>query len=628
MRETKFINQNKEKWKEFEKTMDGGYRNPEKLLHLFVQILDDLSFSRTFYPNRSVRVYLNGLAQQIFFAIYKNRKSRVSRFFSFWTEELPQMVFQARKELLLSFLIFSLSILIGALSTAMDSEFPTLILGERYVDMTLENIEKNDPMAVYKSKGKFGDSIGITVNNLYVAFLAYALGVFYFGTIIILIKNGIMVGVFQYFFIERDLFWESFLTIWIHGTLEISAIIIAGAAGLTMGKGLIFPGTYRRLQAFQLSARRGIKVMIGIAPIFIIAGFIEGYLTRYTEAPDLLRGFFIFACFLFVVLYYVVFPYIKAQVGFTTDMQERHIPPDKEEQINYKEIKGTAQIFINIFQFYRTHRVKIGITALIAAIIYCVFIFLTAGQSASQLFFFPDYLFGRANSIGQFIYSSRNWLIPIISIISLSILSWMRSESSPIRATSSRISIIVDSLKIILAVVVIHLLFMTTSWNTLGLPVFFGFGLYNLVLLLFALPFLLMWMFIMFFENRNPFSAIQKSIALVRQKFSIVFGLYLALVSICTIFLLIIDTFLLTFLLEVVYWVVQLEEAKMLQFDAVFLAFVTLFILYLVLSLIIIGAGLLYHSSIEIMEAHDLHEKIQTIGISQKIKGLEREAQV
>ena len=76
--------------------------------------------------------------------------------------------------------------------------------------------------------------------------------------------------------IKKGLFVESFLTIWIHGTLEISAIIIAGAAGLTMGKGLVFPGTFRRIQAFQRSARRGLKIMVGIFPIFVVAGFIEG----------------------------------------------------------------------------------------------------------------------------------------------------------------------------------------------------------------------------------------------------------------------------------------------------------------------------------------------------------------
>ncbi len=74
MRETKFIEQNQDKWNEFEKVLEKGTENPEELNDLFIQITDDLSFSRTFYPNRSVRVYLNGLAQRVFTRIYKNKK--------------------------------------------------------------------------------------------------------------------------------------------------------------------------------------------------------------------------------------------------------------------------------------------------------------------------------------------------------------------------------------------------------------------------------------------------------------------------------------------------------------------------------------------------------------------------
>ena len=74
MRETNFIEQNKKKWKDFERVLDGQYEDPEKLNELFIQVTDDLSYSRTYYPNRSVRVYLNGLAQKVFFSIYKSKK--------------------------------------------------------------------------------------------------------------------------------------------------------------------------------------------------------------------------------------------------------------------------------------------------------------------------------------------------------------------------------------------------------------------------------------------------------------------------------------------------------------------------------------------------------------------------
>ena len=283
MRETNFINQNKEKWEEYEEMLDRNATDPDRLNRLFVQITDDLSYSRTFYTNRSVRVYLNNLAQQIFFNIYKNKKSPLRRLLSFWVEELPRLVYESRIAFRVAFVVFVCSMIIGAFSAQMDPDFPRVILGDGYVDMTIQNIETGDPMAVYKDRSQFGMALGITANNLFVAFLTFLLGAFFcIGSIGILINNGIMVGSFQHFFYDKGVFQESFLTIWTHGTLEISAIIIAGAAGITMGQGLVFPGTLSRLQAFQISARRGLKIMVGLVPIFIVAGFIEGYLTRYT----------------------------------------------------------------------------------------------------------------------------------------------------------------------------------------------------------------------------------------------------------------------------------------------------------------------------------------------------------
>ena len=98
-----------------------------------------------------------------------------------------------------------------------------------------------------------------------------------------------MVGSFQTFFFQNEVGFESMLGIWLHGTLEISAIILAGGAGLTLGRGLLFPGTFTRFEAFQMSAQRGIKVMLGITPVFIIAGFIESFATRFTDAPSILQ---------------------------------------------------------------------------------------------------------------------------------------------------------------------------------------------------------------------------------------------------------------------------------------------------------------------------------------------------
>jgi len=122
-----------------------------------------------------------------------------------------------------------------------------------------------------------------------------------------------MLGSFQYFFYEQGLLGEAALAIWTHGTLEISAIIVAGAAGIIMGNGWLFPKTYTRIESFRRSAARGGKIVLGTVPIFIIAGFLESYVTRHTQFPFGLRLSFILVSLGFVIMYYVVYPHLLAK---------------------------------------------------------------------------------------------------------------------------------------------------------------------------------------------------------------------------------------------------------------------------------------------------------------------------
>ena len=85
-------------------------------------------------------------------------------------------------------------------------------------------------------------------------------------------------------------------------------IIIAGAAGITMGNGWLFPGTYPRLVSFRRAARRGMKIVVGTVPVFIVAGFIESFLTRHTHAPAVLRFGLIALSAAFIAYYYIYLP--------------------------------------------------------------------------------------------------------------------------------------------------------------------------------------------------------------------------------------------------------------------------------------------------------------------------------
>ena len=310
MKEAVFIRLNKTKWEQYESCLKNmGQQSPDLLADIYIDITNDLSFAQSHYPASKITFYLNGLSTKLHQYIHQKKKQKFSRIITFWTQDVPEVMYHSRKELKYSFLIFMVSVLIGAFSTAKDDEFSRLILGDYYVDMTLRNIEKDDPMAVYKSMDEGIMFWGITINNIRVSFYVFIAGIFTsIASAYLLVSNGIMLGSFQYFFYEHGLLWDSFLTIWIHGTLEISAIVVAGAAGITMGNGWLFPKTYSRLVSFGQSARRGVKIVIGTIPIFIIAGFLESYITRHTEFPDAVRLMIILLSLSFVIFYYIIYP--------------------------------------------------------------------------------------------------------------------------------------------------------------------------------------------------------------------------------------------------------------------------------------------------------------------------------
>ncbi|WP_294634889.1 stage II sporulation protein M [uncultured Bacteroides sp.] len=310
MKEVTFIRCNIEKWKETEKMVEQATSlSPDAVADVYTDLTADLAFAQTHFPASRITIYLNNLASALHNKIYRNKREKWTRVITFWTREIPQTMYEARRELRTSFLVFVISVVIGVISTVGDSDFVRLILGDYYVDMTLDNISKGTPMAVYDSSSELPMFLGITLNNVMVSFRCFAMGILTsFGTGYMLFSNGVMLGAFQTFFFQHGLLWESMLAIWLHGTLEIWAIIVAGAAGLALGNGWLFPGTYSRMEAFRRGARRGVKIVAGTVPVFIMAGFIEGFITRHTELPDALRLGVILISLAFILLYYIYLP--------------------------------------------------------------------------------------------------------------------------------------------------------------------------------------------------------------------------------------------------------------------------------------------------------------------------------
>ena len=313
MKEVTFIRQNIEKWRDVELMVENSVETaPDVQADAYIDLTSDLAYAQTHFPQSRITLYLNNLASALHNQIYRNKRESISRLVTFWTQEIPQTIWEARHALMASFIIFVISVAIGLVSQLGDDSFARLILGDQYVDMTLDNIAKGEPMAVYDSGAETEMFLGITWNNVKVSFMVFVMGVFTsLGTGFLLFQNGVMVGSFQTFFFQQGLGFESMLAIWLHGTLEIWAIIVSGAAGITLGNGWLMPGTYGRLTSFMMAARRGLKIIVGTVPIFVMAGFIEGFATRHTEWPTWLRLTIIGASALFIGYYYLYLPYFR-----------------------------------------------------------------------------------------------------------------------------------------------------------------------------------------------------------------------------------------------------------------------------------------------------------------------------
>ena len=108
--------------------------------------------------------------------------------------------------------------MIGFISAYYDKEFVKIILGEEYVNKTIENIKKGNAVGVYQQGSNWGSAIAITVNNLKVGAVLFLYGVFGgVGTLYALLQNCIMLGSFQYFFHEHGALKDSAKGIWLHG---------------------------------------------------------------------------------------------------------------------------------------------------------------------------------------------------------------------------------------------------------------------------------------------------------------------------------------------------------------------------------------------------------------------------
>jgi uncharacterized membrane protein SpoIIM required for sporulation len=289
----------------------GATQSADEMATDFTKLVDDLAYAKTFYPGSKVTQYVNALAAKIYLGIYRNRKEESNRLVHFWKYDAPLTFYKHRKMMLFAVIIFFLFFSIGFFSSVKDDGFVREVLGDGYVSETEENIRRGNPFGVYGRDNAFYMWIGIMLNNIFVSFVYFFKGIFLgLPSLFALGKESIRLGAFEYMFYAKDLGGQAVVTVLIHGMLELTAIIIACAAGVVMGTSYLFPGTIKRLEAFSIGTKDGVKMVISLIPVFMVAAFFEGFVTRYSmDMPLPLSLFILLLSTSFIIWYYIIYPF-------------------------------------------------------------------------------------------------------------------------------------------------------------------------------------------------------------------------------------------------------------------------------------------------------------------------------
>ena len=319
MTRDEFVRRREPSWKELEDLLSraGGLRklNGTELLRLgslYRRLTADLAYSRQRFADPALNEYLNRLAQRGYSRVYVTRKGG-SKIVPFLTRGFPLMLRKNVKIFLLALALFYAPSIFAFFHVIENPDAAEVFMDREFFEMARGRIESGVAADVVSGDETAIVSAAVMTNNIQVSMICFAGGALIgLPTLYALLANGLMLGSFAGMFHSAGMGYTMWTSILPHGVCELTAICLAGAAGLRLASSIVLPGKRRRAESIKIGAQESISLLGGSILLLVIAGIIEGFLS-FTEAPDALKWGVTIGTALFCVVYLIVLPAVLCE---------------------------------------------------------------------------------------------------------------------------------------------------------------------------------------------------------------------------------------------------------------------------------------------------------------------------